>query len=353
MRPFLIILLAGWFLTLTGCAYITSFSSKLPDKIDQLVREQQYGQALAVLAYVKPSNPDYAYLMKQKEKLLITSKKLEQKSLKDTQTYLAQKKWLKTQKTLESALEKLPDSKPLNKAYENFIQLRDTHLKNLEIALVQNKAHWLIENTSVKQSIEHILPNAESKYSELKDFHRQVSRISDKLVDCIEFSLEKQRWKQANDCFELVKKLDPTAISKEQQKKIQSRLAKDHLKYEQAINNKTNKLIIELKQGFSHENLMRAHKHLVLVRAQEKPSRKMRKLEKELNQMYRQRINQGIDAGRELYSNGKIEEALNVWNALLAIDSSNEKLQEHINRANRVIENLERISKNKKAITPP
>jgi tetratricopeptide (TPR) repeat protein len=342
-----------WIFTLSGCAYLNSFSSKLPDEIELLTQEKQYGEALDILAYIKPTNPDYVILMKQKEKLTIIVSNLEQKTLKDSRKYLAQKKWLKTQHTLETTLVKIPDSESVNKEYERFIIKRDRHLKNIEIALVQNKAHWLIENTSVKQSIERILPDAEDKYSELKDFRRQINRISDKLVDCVEFSLKQKNWTQANQCYELVRKLDPDAFSKKQNKEILSQLLSAHHQNENAINDKTKKLIVELKQGFSHENLMRAHQHLVLINKQEKASRKMKKLAKKLNKKYRQRIKEGIDAGRKLYSNGKIEEALKVWNALLIIDSQNEKLSEHINRANRVVENLARISESNNKVTPP
>lgn len=353
MRFISALIITIWIFTLSGCAYLNSFSSKLPDKIEQLTREKQYGEALDILAYIKPANPDYAILMKQKEKLTIIVSELEKKTIKDSRKYLAQKKWLKTQQTLEATLAKIPDSEPVNKEYERFIIKRDTHLKNIEIALVQNKAHWLIENTSVKQSIERILPDAEKKYSELKDFKRQINRISDKLVDCVEFSLEQKKWYQANKCFELVQKLDPDALTKKQNKEILTQLLSAHHQNENVINDKTKKLIVELKQGFSHENLMRAHRHLVLISNQENASRKMKKLAKKLNKKYRQRIKEGIDAGRKLYSNGKIEESLKVWNALLVIDSQNEKLREHINRANRVVENLARISENNKKVTPP
>ena len=340
-------------LALSGCAYLNSFSSKLPDKIEELSQEKKYGEALDILAYIKPTNPDYAILMKQKKKLTLIVTELEQKTIKDSRKYLAQKKWLKTQTILESALTKIPDNEAVNKEYDEFIIKRDAHLKNIEIALVQNKAHWLIENTSVKQSIERILPDAEDKYSELKDFRLQITRISDKLVDCVEFSLKRKKWLQANKCYELVKKLDPEALSKKQNKVILTQLLSVQRQNEKSINDKSKTLIVELKQGFSHENLLRAHQHLVLISHQENATVKMKKLSRELEKKYRQRIKEGIDAGRKLYSSGKIEASLKVWNALLVIDVQNEKLREHINRANRVVENLARISENNKKVSPP
>ena len=77
------------------------------------------------------------------------------------------------------------------------------------------------------------------------------------------------------------------------------------------------------------------------------------KLRKELDKRYRQGIDQKIAAGRKLYSNGKIQEALDVWNSLLEINPDNQKLQGHIDRAERVLKKLQRLSNEGAVVQPP
>ena len=50
-------------LQLGGCAYIAAVSGHLEQQVDAWVAQQDYGEALAALSYVKPTDPDYKHLM--------------------------------------------------------------------------------------------------------------------------------------------------------------------------------------------------------------------------------------------------------------------------------------------------
>jgi hypothetical protein len=112
-------------------------------------------------------------------------------------------------------------------------------------------------------------------------------------------------------------------------------------------------LIAELKQGYSQDNLKRARQQLNVLEKQNNRNRTSIKLRKELNKRYRQGIDQKIAAGRRLYSDGKIQEALDIRNSLLEIDPDNQKLQEHIDRAERVLAKLQRLSNEGAVVQPP
>jgi hypothetical protein len=118
-------------------------------------------------------------------------------------------------------------------------------------------------------------------------------------------------------------------------------------------NNKTRALIAELKQGYSQDNLRRARNQLNVLENQNSRNRTAVKLRQELDNRYRQGIDQKIAAGRRLYSSGKIQEALDVWNSLLEIDPGNQKLEGHIERAERVLTKLQRLSKEGAEVQPP
>ena len=55
---FLALLLVSQLL-LGGCAYLSSYSADLPDKIDTLIQQQEYGEALQLLEYARPSHTEY------------------------------------------------------------------------------------------------------------------------------------------------------------------------------------------------------------------------------------------------------------------------------------------------------
>ena len=112
-------------------------------------------------------------------------------------------------------------------------------------------------------------------------------------------------------------------------------------------------MIAELKQGYSQDNLIRARQQLNVLEKQNSRNKTAIRLRKQLDKRYRKGIDQKIAAGRQLYSSGKIQEALDVWNSLLEIDPGNQKLQGHIDRAERVLKKIQRLSNEGAVVQPP
>ena len=55
-------------------------------------------------------------------------------------------------------------------------------------------------------------------------------------------------------------------------------------------------------------------------------------------------IEEGMEASRRLYSQGRFEEALAGWRALLVLDPENEALKAHVARAERVLAKLRALN---------
>ncbi|MDY6980925.1 MAG: hypothetical protein SV201_13685, partial [Pseudomonadota bacterium] len=62
---------------------------------------------------------------------------------------------------------------------------------------------------------------------------------------------------------------------------------------------------------------------------------------------------QRMESARRLYSQGKIQQALQVWESLHSIDPGNQQLEAHIERARRVLEKLQRLQQNGSVVSPP
>ncbi len=353
MKRILLLSIILFHTLLSGCAYLSSFSSDLPDKIDSLIKQEQYAKALDIIKYVKPNNPDYKNLIAQKKRILRLAKKLENDSIEKAHLFVQQGEWYQAQLAYETALQKLPPSPRLEKAYKSFLQQRKAHLQKLELILLLNKANWLIGNKPVQKEIKKVLPDAEKHYEELKDYPHQIDKTAEKLAAYTKNALKKRDYSLAKKCLSLIEKLGATNIDRKFIRNSHQQLAKAEKNKRKKQDNITRALIAELTQGISHENLQRARQHLDLIKKQKKLSKTSRKLYNQLKKRYRAGINQGIAAGRKLYSSGKIREALEVWNALLLIDTDNQKLEEHINRANRVLKKLHRLSRDGAGIQPP
>ena len=336
-----------------GCAYLSSFSADLPEKIDSLIQQQEYAEALAMLEYVRPSHADYSRLMQQKKRIEKLIPEFEKATIKKAQRLTRQEKWYPAQQTYEQALAKVPQSKAIRQAQEKFLQQRENYLKQLELSLLLNRANWLIKNAPIQKEIVRVIPDDYQRYDELRNYPELVDETANHLVECIKSALEASDYNLAETCLNLVEHIDSKNVDKKQLAIAKKKLAQADKAEVRKQNNKTRALITELKQGYSEDNLRRARRHLNVLRKQNSRDITSIKLRKELERRYRKGIDQKIAAGRRLYSSGKIQEALDVWNSLLEIDPGNQKLEAHIDRAERVLKKLEKLSTEGAAVQPP
>lgn len=339
--------------SLSGCAYLSSYSSNLPDKIDTLIEQQQYGKALDIIGYVKADDRDYATLMRQKKKIQQLARQLETDAIRQGRKYVAQKEWYKAQMVYEDALDKYPQSKKLEAAQQRFLQQREKYLQQLELALLINKAKWLIGNAPAYRKIRYALPHDYERYPALRNYNEEVIATGDKLVACLQRALDRKEYDLARTCLRLAEKIGSPDIDQKQLASARKTLARVERQRIRKRNAETRALIAELKQGYSHDNLRRARRQLDRLATQSRSDPESRQLQQELGSLFRKGIDQGIAGGRRQYSQGHIEQALQIWTDLRKIEPNNQKLAEHIDRAERVLKKLQRLSQDGGAIKPP
>lgn len=353
MRRFWFVFFLLWQLSLGGCAYLSSYSSNLPEKIDSLIEQQQYGRALDILEYVKPGDKDYAELMRKKQQLKQLTSKLVATTVRTGQNYISQSEWYKAQIVYEQALEKYPQSKKLQAAQKRFLQLREKYLQKLELSLLLNKANWLIGNAPAYKKIKHALPNDYERYPALRNYNQEVVETGDKLMSSLQQALADKDYQLARTCLRLAESIGSPKIDQQQLVSARKKLARVDRKRISQLNNQTRALIAELKQGYSHDNLRRARQQLDTLTKQKNANSETIQLQAELRTLFRKGINQGIAGGRRQYSQGHIEQALQIWTALSNIDPGNQKLAEHIERAEHVLQKLQRLNQKDTTIKPP
>ncbi len=347
------LLLLGLLLGLQGCAYLASFGDNLPQTIERQIAEGDYGQALDTLRWIKPDHPQYARLMRLRETARRLARELERTTLREAARLEKQGEWHAAEQRFVAALDRYPQSEKLQKAHEAFLQRRERYLHKLEQALLMNRANWLIQNAPIRTEVVRVLPEDYRRYPALRDYDRQVRRTARGLDQCLREALDEKRPDLLEACLELRLKLDPQHLDKTLIATARKTLARHRARERRKENDTTRALITELKQGYSHDNLLRARRHLDRLAERPPADAASRTLRRELEHRFRQGIEQGIAAGRKRYSQGDVAGALAIWQPLAKIDPDNEKLLDHIARAERVLEKLERLRREGAEITPP
>ncbi|MEJ2141133.1 MAG: hypothetical protein P8Y24_02055 [Gammaproteobacteria bacterium] len=340
-------------LFLHGCAYLQSLNSELPQQIDEWAAAHEYGKALNTLSYVSKNHKHYASLQKKKHKIMLQAKEFEHDQHLAARKMEQQGKWRKADNVYSSALNKFPQSKLLNTEYKAFKNRRNKYLKDLEYKLSIARGTWLIESTPLQKKILEAAPDNYASQQRFNNNTQKLQETAGGLMECAETALKTGRISLAKTCIQTAENLNSPDIDKVKLAKLKKQFSQSHQLYMKKQNDITRALLKEIKQGYSHDNLQRAQRHLSEIVEYKKQNKEAAKLAKELDKYIKTGLAQRMEAGRRMYSDGKYEEALSIWIPLKSIDPDNAKLQDYIERTKRVLKKLEKLSNTPSAITLP
>lgn len=338
---------------LNGCAFLHSFDKDLDTRIQQWLREHEYSKALDALTHVRKGHTQYEQLQKRKAEVLEAADRFEKVKLREIEAHIAAKDWQAAESSLNYSMSKLPDSEKLQNAYNDFIQKRGLHLKGLYYQLYINKAEWLVKNKGVQQELARALPEDKDRKKATQQQQKEIETVYQQLLICGIEGTNIGDLELAEQCYLLADELIP---SKEIQKtiiEIQAKLSKKR-KLKPLLLSKRGKKLLEtakstLKQGDLKITLNAYNK----IPMKDKKHALVTAFKQELDSRIKQNVAQGIELGRKLYSQGQIEQALAIWNDLRELDPHNEYLLSHIDRAQRVIDNLNKLKEQDATVLPP
>lgn len=348
-----ILVIFSFFLSFTGCAYLHSFDSNLPKKIDQWIEEGQYGIALDTLEHIRKDNRNYALLMKKKARILALAEKLEKETVAHARQLIARNEWYNASKLYQEALDKYPDSEALHKAHEDFLEQRQAYLADLETRLLISKGNWLKQNVSIYSRVKAAIPNNYRSVNGIRDYESDQRQTTQALIECALTADSADNIDLARQCLLLAERLDPELKQDPRLANIRDRIGEAREARLTRYKNRIIDLMAELRQGNSLDNLQRARDRLQSSEQYRPLDDETLELLDRLSKRLQKGINQRMESARRLYSQGKIQEALQIWESLHSIDPGNQQLEAHIERARRVLEKLQRLQQEGNVISPP
>lgn len=342
-----ILLIFMSFSFLGACSFLPFIHSPSPQYIKILIKKKHYRKAQNILQNINPGHPDYSALMVQKKHLQKIMAKLEKDTLARVQALQQKNKWQQAWKTLKNAYASLPANRALHKARQNFLAARKKRIDNLNMNINIHKGIWLKDVEPLLNTLTQTQPNNYERQQQWQEFKQEKKQILGNLVRCTRQAINEGLYETGRRCLALVNRLDKQHQYSQSLQQAKIKLQRyDHAWYQGQIKI-SDALVKELKQGYSHDNLLRASRQL-----QKLSSHNQSIEEKQYSNVLKKELDKGIaqsmDAGRKLYSEGKITKALNIWANLRQITPHNEVLEAHINRAQRVLKKLKQLGKRQK-----
>jgi len=340
-------------LLFSSCAYLHSFDSNLPEKIDSWVEQEEYGLALDTLQHIKPGNKNYQLLNEKKQQVQRLAQAFEKKTIARANQLISGNEWHEAALLYDDALGKLPNSSELRKSRAEFIERRQNFVNDLETRLLVRKGIWLNDNATLYTQIKSAIPDNYRSVSSIRDYENDRQDALHALVECAQTANAADNLVLARKCLLLADRIDTNLQDDPRLTEIRSRIVQAREARLQQYKRQTTGLLNELKQGNSLDNLQRAHDHLRSSEQFEPLDDEAIALIDTLDKRMQAGIDQRMESARRLYSHGKIEQALQIWESLQSIAPDNQQLEKHIERARRVLEKLHRLQQEGSVINPP
>ena len=338
---------------LNGCAFMHSFDKDLDSKIKQWMREHEYSKALDALTHIRKSHVQYKQLQKRKIEVQQAADRFEKIKLREIDAHIGAQDWQAAESSLNYSMAKLPDSTKLQTAYNGFIKKRAHYLKGLYYRLYINKAERLVKDQDVQQKLSRTLPDDRSTRRATEKYKSEIETVYKQLIVCAIEGVNIGDLELAEQCYLLADELKPSAEVQKAIQDIQRKLAKKQKRKPLLISKRGRKLLEKAKSSLKQGDLKITLAAYKKIPAKDRKHALVTAFKQELDSRIKENVAQSIEIGRKLYSQGKVEQALAIWNDTRELAPYNEYLISHIDRAQRVIDNLDKLKKQEDTVSPP
>lgn len=335
-------------LFLNACSLLTQMSQEPIERVESLLEQEEYQRALNLIDQLKPEDPEYDSLQKQRPEIKKQASEFEQKMLQEARNYQSLGEWGKALYSFEHGLQKLPDSQPLNEALKTFYEARNTYIEDLEFQLLISKGQCLPNHTPILEQ----LANADPKNSQYRRAAEQnlkeVSQVTEDLTQCGQTALASREYHLARKCLQLAYTLSPTEEIQESLNQAEQALAQIAQKKEQKAQiikaKNTEKIISAFEESFEQSDYAAAKVYLQTLAKEDPNHPQLNQLKQSLDAAITQKVKELTEQGQQFYSLGEYEKAFDTWRKGLNLEPNNSTLLIHIERVQRVLDSLKRLN---------
>ncbi len=331
--------------TMVGCAkpLTLSFNDRqvTPQQIDQLVAQEEYGEALDLFNLVPITHPQYALFQKRLADVKKRAAAYEKTVLKNMRAKIKKGNWSGALDEVDTAIDKLPSSIALKQGREELLRKRAQRIDQLETEILITKGKWLAQDAPLHEQLSHV--ESQDVFDKWRTSRKksEVEETAAELYECSERAMKDNNFEQARTCLTLAETLDASEKMKAAAKERRQEIAK---REKQARKEKHQgdfeRLAKQAKQAIDKGQLRRSRRIVSQLAKIDPDNPEVQKLQQQLSETVSAKVDTMLKRGSQLYRKEKIAEAKKVWEEVLELDPSNKQAQAGVKRAERVLERL-------------
>lgn len=345
-RTLLLLFTLGW---LNGCAYISSIQSDVERHIEGLRAQQEYARALGVLEHIRPKHPRYKSLMALKKTIEKEAMAYERQEVKEAIKLEQDEQWYAALQVFHRALDRLPDSIYLQRAYNKFYARRDSRIAELERELLIARGAWLSQSLSIHRAFKETAPEKRHFRTTIEAWQKESQEVGEELEKFGLRALHQRDLELAQRTLPLAAKLTPSSHLERANKQLEQMLAADQQKRRSAkIRKQRAQLLKEYHQTMAQNDLKGARDLILQLERLDKNNPEIQQLRVNLDKSIAKVVKQEVDAGSTYYSQRLFEQALIHWRRAQELSPHDETIKAHIDRANRVLKKVAELEEKQK-----
>ncbi|HEY0722222.1 MAG TPA: hypothetical protein VGE50_13330 [Gammaproteobacteria bacterium] len=352
-------------LVMQGCTLMQPRGDELAARLDTLLAEKRYGEALDTLARVPPDSPDYLRFTERRKQIEGIAAQYEHKTIDEARQLVARDRWGEALNLYDEALQRLPRSTSLRDGLANLHRQQQSRLFAIEDELVINKGEWLAAVIPVYRRMVTVDPRDSDHDAQLRKYQSEGEQTAEALYKLGNRAIESGNDEVASRAILLAARLsEKKEIQQLAQKYEQShdKRARDNragqplpekrlrelAQREQERAEAIAQLTAEYNNAMKQKDYITARTTLGRLNSFAPEVVRERDYEKELNAKIVEETNRSYNEGVMYYGRSQFEKARDSWKKTLELTPSHSKARESLDRVEKVLERIEQLRNKQK-----
>ena len=342
---------------LAGCPQMANLrlGQDRPEDMQQLLDQDEYARARQLTrTYPAVATPDMQVAITTLESSYENRIFTDARKLADKQDLRA------AIDLLTEASHKIPDSTLLREYRHQLEQERTRQLENNERRQLVARAHYILNEQELSRQQANLQsPSLEQRWRNARNRNESL-KLARQLLEHGQIAVQRDELKTASECLELSQALNDTDDAQSVLVELQSKEAaqKTVARKKQATRNKkirigqnqeTRNLLVKTRKALDENDLEEARQSFDRIPSVTSNDSKVTAIQAELDQAVDVKVTKLIVQGDAQYRADRVNEAIRTWSEANTLDPDNSKVNERLDRANKVLARLEELrSKQKK-----
>lgn len=344
-----------WFVLLvvllTGCAQFAGPRPVTSDQIDTWLAQQNYGSALTALANIPATAPQRDELLGRRAQVLAQAQDYEKAELELVRNKEEEQDFAGAFTELRIALANYPQSELLAAEQQRLLPQQQKELREINDQLLITRVQYLIEALPLQGRLAQLDPDF--PMAQFTDMRAELDRSSGELLECGQHSMREGKLARAELCLTLAKRIQDTqltrtaltSLEKQQTQRKQATRSRVQRSQEKTKREQVEQLLTRANEALARDDLPGARHALDELLALDAENTDALTLRDAVNSSVAARSEELLRQGNQLYRSGNIEQAKRTWEQGLRIDPENTQLLANVQRAERVLQNLQEMQR--------